>query len=434
MGPVPPRARHRRALRRLGLLWCRATSGLLSPAVRDREVDRQAPGIRRSPGSTRSWATSSARCTAPTTTSAPSICRDTSPSSPAGLTADSRCARCFPASHSSLCALHPCRTESSSWLRIMRNQVRCRRHTLVCVAPPEYKRCLEHALNSAGTSIVSITRSTLDLSNVSISVSHRDPYNIIAIAEEFSGKSDGVILVVPKQSSPRRVLPAPVLCGLPVGLLLSDHPSDLACWLHALSKEESRNSTSAVLSMNASSYEHRGRLFASWLRSVECGRTVTWFSDTVTRKELCKRLAKGLNIVVYVGHGRARGLSGYMGLRWRHVVEVPKGIPVGAFICFACDTVKRERGCIPFGCKWVMAGRALAYVGSVEEVSVRANARLVDVFGTVLGSSCVDNLGCLLKNVDVCIRADEVKYAEALEAFCSYRVIGNPVQGFCDSL
>ena len=37
LGPVPPRARHRRVVRRLCLLWCRATRRVFSPAVRDRK-------------------------------------------------------------------------------------------------------------------------------------------------------------------------------------------------------------------------------------------------------------------------------------------------------------------------------------------------------------------------------------------------------------
>ena len=59
---------------------------------------------------------------AATTTSAPSTCRDTSPSSPIGSTDDSHSARCFPGSSMSPCALRPCPTECSSWLRIMCNQ------------------------------------------------------------------------------------------------------------------------------------------------------------------------------------------------------------------------------------------------------------------------------------------------------------------------
>ena len=66
--------------------------------------------------------TSSAPSMAPTTTSAPSTCRGTLPSSPTASAAASPCARCSPASHSSPCALHRCLTECSSWLSIMRNQ------------------------------------------------------------------------------------------------------------------------------------------------------------------------------------------------------------------------------------------------------------------------------------------------------------------------
>ena len=45
------------------------------------------------------------------------------PSSPIGSTDGSRSVRCFPGSHMSRCELPRCRTDCSSWLRIMRNQV-----------------------------------------------------------------------------------------------------------------------------------------------------------------------------------------------------------------------------------------------------------------------------------------------------------------------
>ena len=61
-------------------------------------------------------------CMAATTTSAPSTCRDTSPSSPIGSTDDSHSARCFPGSSMWPCALRPYPTECSSWLRTIGNQ------------------------------------------------------------------------------------------------------------------------------------------------------------------------------------------------------------------------------------------------------------------------------------------------------------------------
>ena len=66
--PVLPRARHGCDVRRLRLLWCRSTPRVLSPAVRKPAVDRPAPSIRRSRGSTRSWVTSSDLCTTRITT------------------------------------------------------------------------------------------------------------------------------------------------------------------------------------------------------------------------------------------------------------------------------------------------------------------------------------------------------------------------------
>ena len=43
LGPVPPRARYRRPLRRLGLFWCCATRRVYSPAVRDRRWTGKRP-------------------------------------------------------------------------------------------------------------------------------------------------------------------------------------------------------------------------------------------------------------------------------------------------------------------------------------------------------------------------------------------------------
>ena len=97
--------------------------GALSPEeLRALRADRPARNIRRRPGSIRSWATSSVRCIAAITTSAPSTRRGISPNSPIGSTAGSRFARCSHGSLISPYVLHPCPAEPSSWSRIMRNQ------------------------------------------------------------------------------------------------------------------------------------------------------------------------------------------------------------------------------------------------------------------------------------------------------------------------
>jgi hypothetical protein len=181
--------------------------------------------------------------------------------------------------------------------------------------------------------------------------------------------------------------------------------------------------------MQKKSYLSFGRRIARWFRAANDGLAETWFSGTVYRDELCRMLARGPRLVMYVGHGNARGLSGYLGLRWPHLAEVPLGAPCGTVICFACDTLKHRRGAVPFGCQWVASGRATAYFGAVEAVSVKGNAKLVCEVGTSFGAGHAKTLAELVVALDRRTASDP-SLGEARRAFRSYRIIGNPLQPF----
>ena len=184
----------------------------------------------------------------------------------------------------------------------------------------------------------------------------------------------------------------------------------------------------AILSMNRKSYLSRSRLFAGFLRKNGGNVVKMWFGDSTTRYELCERLAFGPRMVIYIGHGRAQGLSGYMGLRWHHLSEYSAKAPVGTVMCFACDTLKQEGGQFPFGCRWVMAGRALTYFGAVDAVSIRANAAFARVIGQVFEREKPDSLGTILRCVWRHMEMESLAHRDAHEAFKSYRIIGNPLQ------
>ena len=300
-----------------------------------------------------------------------------------------------------------------------------RRTTLACVAPLAYLRPLTLGLDAVGFSVRFFRRPESD--SASPTTSRRDdPYDLTRIAERMRGKADGILLVAPRRRSPRRVAPSSVVGDLPVGLLFSDRPLDLTPWIRALQDDRKGPPTWAVLSMNRKDYLWRGRLFAHWLRGTKRSGVKTWLGDATTRYELCEHLAQGPRLVVYFGHGRARGLSGYFGLRWHHVSDTAQAAPIGTFFCFACNTLKHERGQPPFGRRLVMEGRAVAYFGSVDAVSTGANSSLAQVFGSVFKLGQADNIGTLLKLVRRQIHADS-SYKSALEAFQTYRVIGNPL-------
>ena len=301
------------------------------------------------------------------------------------------------------------------------------RQFLACVAPPSYEELLTSTLEGLGYSVRFFIRKLRVSGSRSGSI-RWDPYDLRQVVDQTRRQASGIVLVAPKGRSPRRVSPSPLLGGLPVGLLFSNQPRDLMEWSQAHCKEQNGLPAWVVLSMNRQSYLSRSREFAEYLRARNRAAVKTWFGDCTTRHDLCERLALGPRMVVYIGHGRARGLSGYLGLRWHHLAEYPARAPVGTVLCFACDTLKHERGQPSFGCRWVMSGRALTYLGSVDAVSVKANTNFARAIGKVFKLERPDSVGALLRRARHHIEADPTTYEDAIKAFRTYRIIGNPLQ------
>lgn len=296
---------------------------------------------------------------------------------------------------------------------------------VACVAPVEYRDTLRAALRACGTRARFIPWPKPPAT--AGGGSRRDAFGVDILAKDLKGEVQGIMLVSPKRRSARRAIPAPVVEGIPVGLLPSDRPEDLAPWLSALQNQESGTPTWAVMAMWRQSYLSLGRRFVGWLRGANADHVDAWFADQVSREEVCRRLASGPRIALYVGHGRSRGLSGYRGLRWHHVAAVPQTAACGTVMCFACETLKRDRGAIPFGYRWVTAGRAAAYFGSVDAVSVKANLMLANKMGSVFARKRARTVGELLTLVDRETPADPLLDGARM-ALNTYRLIGNPLQ------
>lgn len=74
-------------------------------------------------------------------------------------------------------------------------------------------------------------------------------------------------------------------------------------------------------------------------------------------------------LLLYMGHGRSRGWSAYLGLRLHHLLP-SKTPPIGSVIAMTCDNLKFERGLSPFGVQWVEIGHCYAYLGAVDALQV----------------------------------------------------------------
>lgn len=259
-----------------------------------------------------------------------------------------------------------------------------------------------------------------------------DPYDLFDLTQVLSPRPDGILLVAPRRRSPARLVPAPVLNGVLIGIIQAESEAQLKPWLRALldTHTVTQGAIWAVLAMWKNVYLMWGERFAKWMHAGFNDKETevqTWFADTVSRQDVCKLLAAGPQLALYCGHGRARGWSGYRGVRWEHIAAAELRKPCGVLISLACDTLKQTRGVFPFGCQWVSEGRACSYVGSVDRVGYEANAAFAHELGRIFAMGHCQNIGHLLREVHEYLeqRPDLTK---AMRAFLTYRLMGNPLQ------
>lgn len=260
-----------------------------------------------------------------------------------------------------------------------------------------------------------------------------DPYGLAQLAKHTAAEFSAILLVVPRGHSPADLVPAPALNGTPVGLIFASADDQLTPWLRAVGEFPHRADRElAVLAMWKPFYLEWGARFAAALRDgfgADSTRVRSWFADEVTREELCERLAHGQNLVLYVGHGRERGWSGYRGLRWRHIDGVPLTRPIGAVVSLTCSNLKAPRaGDRAFGLNWVGSGRACAFFGAADSVRLRPLASIASDMIKEISSGAHRDLAGFIAALDRRIRAAATP--PVLATWNRFRLIGNPVQRF----
>jgi hypothetical protein len=150
-----------------------------------------------------------------------------------------------------------------------------------------------------------------------------------------------------------------------------------------------------------------------------------WRADRLSRSSLAARLATGPAFALYVGHGRARGWSGYQAFRWCDVAAEPQCHPSGTVVALACDTLTRHRMVVPFGVRLVGTGRACAYLGVAASLPTTVAETLARVAADCLVADAPRTVGDLLRAVDArLVRDGEVAARRALSGF---RLVGSPL-------
>jgi hypothetical protein len=231
---------------------------------------------------------------------------------------------------------------------------------------------------------------------------------------------DAVLLIAPARRSLAALVPAPLVGGVPVGVVLADSPTAAAPWLAALARPRGAP-VWAVLAEWEERYLARARRYAARLAAAAPRRRVRrWLADRLNGEALLERLAQAPRWITYFGHASGEGLGGYCGVRAADLLARPAGADV--FWCWACRTLAPARGGA-FGARLVRAGRVAAFVGAVDEVKSEANAALAAVAAEVM-TPAPATVGELMRRLD---RALAARADPALaRAWRGYRLLGNP--------
>lgn len=227
-------------------------------------------------------------------------------------------------------------------------------------------------------------------------------------------------------------LEGPCVDGSPVGLVPMTSEGALRPWLEAV-RHRRHPGTGVpeveILAMWKPFYLEWADRFTTGLRGFApegAGRIHGSTADRVDRAELCRRLARGPELAIYLGHGRGRGWSGYRGLRFQHVEAVTAFEPVGFLLSLTCKTFAAERGHVSFGRCWIEAGRACAVLGAVDAVEIEPLEEIAEALLALLCEGRPATVGRLVARLDARLRREGS--TDAVRNWSRFRLLGDPGQ------
>lgn len=257
---------------------------------------------------------------------------------------------------------------------------------------------------------------------------NHDPHWLNHLAHGVVG-ADALLLICAANASPEWSVHAPVVSGLPIGIMWDDGSDSPTLWLNAIAQRGDDPSMWAVLAMWKEPYLHTASRMARQFSRVKAVKVRRLLALQITREDLCRRLAAlAPRLVIYLGHARPRGFCGYSGLRFEHLAHIDPTRPCGTVMAMTCHTLRNmEQTDRSFGRLWVESGKACAYLGAVGDVDSKANSELVRLIGDLLVNLTVHTIGDLLVEVSRVLDRNDAQ-VEMRRAFECYRLIGNPCQ------
>lgn len=246
-----------------------------------------------------------------------------------------------------------------------------------------------------------------------------DPYGLAQLL--LDADVDAAVLVVPRRRGSRRLLPGPVVAGVPVGVLQADDCGRLP----SASGRPDPTARWVVAAMAKNVFLRPSDDWATRLAVVHPVSDLR--ADRARRDDLLDGLAAGPGVVLYAGHGSPRGWAGYQALRIEHVndAQCSSAAAAGLVVAFACKTLARHRARWPFGSSLVETGAARAYLAPATTVFTADAERLADIVVDLLvdlGSSPA-RVCDLMRLIEGAVQRD----AAARRAWATFRLIGDPL-------
>jgi hypothetical protein len=215
---------------------------------------------------------------------------------------------------------------------------------------------------------------------------------------EVADAAVAVLVVGPRQRSPRTVLPAPVLTApdgrvVPAAWLPATSAQDLARFARTALAVHARAAAGATatahpvgartLAVLGERHPRFDRLAERIVRiggesRVEGVRVQRATAYELRRDDLVDLLATGPALGLYVGHGRPVGWVGYAGTRAHHLADAvarPGHQPAAAVVSLTCQTASRRRTGLSFAESLPLRGVAAATLGAVTSTVHTGNAR-----------------------------------------------------------
>ena len=244
-------------------------------------------------------------------------------------------------------------------------------------------------------------------------------------------KTKGVIVVLPLTISAHQATPSSIINKIPIGLLYCRKKNEIHQLIHSLKYFDRFDKKEfVVLAMWKNFYLNLGNeIYQTLIKGFSKKGFVVnkWFADEVSRDELvCLLSERKIGLLIYLGHGRSRGWSGFRGLRWHHLKS--KKIdenPIGIIISMTCDNLKFDRNKIPFGVKWVLENRASAFFGATDSVKIIPMKKICNLLASLFSKGKVDTIGKLIVSLNE--ELSKTQDAEIKNCWSKFRLIGNPL-------